>query len=137
MQIISVSTVNNQTKQQAFNGLHVVKPNVQKMLLTDLNNKHVGMLSKFIKEQENNSVHILLDSENGKSLKASLMCEYRMYNFKTEYKQVPFLESKIHFIKRIVETANKYKTQIKNAPVLKLEWNYSSLEEWIQKMYMS
>ena len=122
------------TSQQKFKGLHVIDTKVQKTLLTSLNSKQLNTLSGLIKEQENNSIHILLDSKTGNHLKASLLSPYRIKDFKTNYKQVPIFESKLHFIKRVVKIANKYKQQIKDFEVLKLNWAYSILPEWKNKM---
>lgn len=128
---------NNSNTQPTFKGLHVIDTNVQKLLLTSLKPKKLDVLSKLIKEQQQNSVHILLDSNNEKRLNASLMCEYRLRGFrKTKFKQIPILESKLHFIKRVAKIANKYKKQIEDLKVLKLKWDYSSLPEWITKMYL-
>lgn len=134
MKISSAYTANSSNTKPAFKGLHVINPNAQKLLLTELKPQQLKMLSGFIKEQENNSVHILLDSENGKQLNASLICMYRLQNFKTKYKQIPIFESKIHFIKRIAGIANEYKKQIKDLKVLRLQWEYSLLPEWITKI---
>lgn len=133
MNIQKINQTNN-SSQPAYKGLHVMDPKVQKQLLTTLNPKQLNNLSKIAKSQEDNSVHILLDSKNGKQLNASLYSPYRIKDFKTEYKQVPFLESKMHFIQRVANTANKYKQQIKNFKVLKLNWIYSVLPEWKDKM---
>ena len=59
-----------------------------------------------------------------------------MTNFKTEYKQFPIIESKMHFIKRVAKTANKYKEQIKNFEVFKLNWDYPLLSEWKNKIHI-
>lgn len=135
MKIQEQSFSNTSYRQYSFNGLHVTDTKVQKFLLDSLSSKQLKMLSNFVKEQESNSVHILLDSKNQKRLKASLLCNYRLKNFKTEYIQIPIFESKFHFIKRVVKIANKYKQQIKNYKTIKLEWLYSSLPEWKSKMY--
>ena len=132
MKISSLYSANS--SKPTFKELHVINPEVQKLLLTELKPKQLGILSELIKEQQNNSVHILLNSKNGKQLNASLMCMYRLQNFKTKYKQIPVLESKIHFIKRVAEIANGYKKQINDFEVLKLKWVYSLLPEWITKM---
>ena len=42
----------------------------------------------------------------------------------------------MHFIQRVANTANKYKQQIKNFKVLKLNWIYSVLPEWKDKMHL-
>ena len=109
-------------------------PKVQKHLLTTLNPKQLNNLSKIAKSQEDNSVHILLTSAKGNRLKASLFCPYRIKDMKTDYKQIPVFESKFHFIKRVVKIADKYKQQIKGFKILKLNWAYSMLPEWKNKM---
>lgn len=114
--------------------MHVINPTVQKLLLTSLNSKELSTLSDLTQKQQNNSVHILLDSKNGKLLNASLMCPYRLKVFKAKYKQIPFFESKIHFIKRVTSVADKYKKQIENLEVHKLKWDYSILREWAEKI---
>ena len=135
MLILPLNASNYSQGQPSFNGLHIIDPKVQKLLLKSLDNKQLVMLSELIKAQENNSVHILLGSENGRRLNASLICDYRLKNLKPKYKQLPVFESKINFIKRVVNIANKYKIQIKNLEVSKLKWIYSSLPEWTNKMY--
>ena len=120
MNIQKVSYTSNSKSSQSFKGLHVTNPKVQKLLLKSLDNKQIETLSNIVRNQENNSVHILLDSKNGQTLNASFFCPYRIKNFKTEYKQFPIIESKMHFIKRVAKTANKYKEQIKNFEVFKL-----------------
>lgn len=133
MKTLPISSYNNNS---TFKGLHVTNPDVQKLLLTKLNSKQLDELSQIIKEQQNNSVHILLDSKNSKRLDASLVCLYRIQDFKTKYKQIPLLESKFNFIKRIVNVANEYNRQLQNLEVLKLKWDYPLLQEWVTKMYL-
>lgn len=133
MKTLPISSYNNNS---TFKGLHVTNPDVQKLLLTKLNSKQLDELSQIIKEQQNNSVHILLDSKNGKRLDAFLVCLYRIQDFKTKYKQIPLLESKFNFIKRIVNVANEYNRQLQNLEVLKLKWDYPLLQEWVTKMYL-
>lgn len=125
---------NNSAVQPAFNGIHVIDTDVQKLLLTSLNPKQLETLSELIKKQQDNSVHILLGSKNGNRLEANLMCAYRLQDFKTKYKQRLFFESKFNFIKRIVDVAEQYKKQIQNLDVHRLQWNYTQLPEWITKM---
>lgn len=136
MNIKKVSYTSNSKSSQSFKGLHVTNPKVQKLLLKSLDNKQIETLSNIVKNQENNSVHILLDSKNGQTLNASFFCPYRIKNFKTEYKQFPIIESKMHFIKRVAKTANKYKEQIKNFEVFKLNWDYPLLSEWKNKIHI-
>lgn len=124
------------TTQPTFKGIHVIDPNVQKLLLTGLKSEQLTELSKLIKDQQDNSVHIILGSKNGKQLNADLTCFYNLQDFKTKYKQKPFFESKFSFIKRVINAANEYKKQIQNFEVLPLKWDYSMLEEWAKKMYL-
>lgn len=131
MQIQSISSQNQ--SRQSFMGLHVIDTKVQKLLLTSLNSKQLGTLSSMIKEQENNSVNILLEG-SGNRLNASLHSAYRIKDFKTEYKQIPFIESKMHFIKRVVAVANNYKQQVKDFKVCNLNWEYPVLSEWKKMM---
>lgn len=127
MQIQSISSQNQ--SRQSFMGLHVIDTKVQKLLLTSLNSKQLGTLSLMVKEQDNNSINILLGA-SGNRLQASLHSAYRIKDFKTEYKQIPFIESKMHFIKRVVKVANKYKQQVKDFKVYNLPWGYDVLAEW-------
>lgn len=131
---MKIQTSETSMSQPTFNGLHVINPMVQKLLLTSLNSKELETLSDLTQRQQNNSVHIFLDSINEKRLKASLMCSYRLQDFKTKYKQIPFLESKLHFIKRVANAADKYKKQIENLEVHKLKWDYPILREWAEKI---
>lgn len=130
MRVQSFQSHSNSTSQLTFKGIHVTDPDVQKLLLTRLNPKQLGELSGLLKEQEDNSVHVFIDSKNGKRLEASMFCEYRIQDFKTEYKQRPFFESKLNFIKRVVGIANEYKKQIKDFEQSKLNWNYSVWQAW-------
>lgn len=136
MNIQNINYTNNYNSSQSFKGLHVTNPKVQGLLLKSLNSKQIETLSNITKNQENNSVHILLDSKNGRTLNASFFCPYRIKDLKTEYKQIPIIESKMHFIKRVAKTANKYKEQIKNFKVFKLNWDYPVLSEWKNKMHL-
>lgn len=135
MKIQSVYTTNNPIPSQNFNGLHVINPQVQRLLLTSLDSKQLGSLSEMIKAQQNNSVHILLDSKDGKRLNASLASVYRLKDFQTKYKQKILFESKFQFIKRVVNVAEKYKKQIQDFEVVKLKWDYPMLLDWVNKMY--
>ncbi len=136
MKIQSQNAICNSAQQPSYKGLHVVNPYVQQFLLTSLKSKQLEELALLIKEQQNNSVHILLDSKDGKLLKASLISDYRIKDFKQKYKQFPIFESKIHFIKRVVNIANNYKQQVKDFEVMKLNWKYSLLKEWKTKMHL-
>ena len=82
MNIQKVSYTSNSKSSQSFKGLHVTNPKVQKLLLKSLDNKQIETLSNIVRNQENNSVHILLDSKNGQTLNASFFCPYRIKNFK-------------------------------------------------------
>ena len=134
--MIQKQQINNSmnTVQPNFKGLHVIDTDVQKLLLKELSSKQLKQLSNYVKEQENNSVHILLDSKNNVQLRATLQCPYRLQNFRPEYKQFFPFESKFHFIKRIVNIANEYKKQIQNYDVNKLNWVYTILPEWSQML---
>lgn len=135
MKVQTLRKTDTYTNRPTFNGIHVLNPNVQKLLLTTLDTKQLDALSEFAKKEQNNSVHILLDSKDGKRLSASLVCLYRLRDFKTKYKQIPLVESKFHFIKRVVGVAERYKKQIQNLDVLKLKWDYPMLSDWVTKMY--
>ena len=65
MNIQKVSYTSNSKSSQSFKGLHVTNPKVQKLLLKSLDNKQLETLSNIVRNQENNSIHILLDSKNG------------------------------------------------------------------------
>lgn len=136
MKVQYIYRADNSVIRPTFNGVHVIDTDVQKLLLTTLDSKQIEVLSQLVKKQQNNSVHILLNSKNGKQLNASLICDYRLSDFKPKYKQIPFFESKIHFIKRIVNTAEKYKKQIQDFEVTKLKWKYPVLSEWVNKIYL-
>ncbi len=135
MKIQKYNQANMSFAQQSFQGLHVIDTKVQGLLLENLNPQQLNTLSTFVKEQESNSVHILLGAKNKNTLQASLLCNYRLKDFKTEYKQLPIFESKFHFIKRVIKIANGYKQQIKNLEINKLKWSYSILPEWKNKIY--
>ena len=136
MKIRSQNPTYSSTIQPSCKGLHVINPYVQHFLLTSLKSEQLEELAALIKEQQNNSVHILLDSHDGKRLDASLLTYYRIINFNDRYKQIPVFESKFHFIKRVVKIANKYKEQVKDFEVLKLNWQYSLSKEWAVKMHL-
>lgn len=137
MKVQPLYRTDNYTNRPTFNGIHVLNPNVQKLILTTLDVKELNALSEFVKKEQSNSVHILLDSKDGKRLNASLVCFYRLSDFKTKYNQIPLVESKFHFIKRVVGAAERYKKQIQNFDVLKLKWDYPMLSEWVSRMYSS
>lgn len=94
MKIQQYSMKNNSINQPTFNELHVIDSKVQKLLLTSLEPKQLDMLSQLIKKEENNSIHILLDSKNGKLLNASLICFYKLKILKLNISKYHFLNQK-------------------------------------------
>lgn len=136
MKIQQDNFVSKPTTKLTFKGLHVINTDVQQLLLTNLRENHLVRVSEIIKEQKNNSVHIIIDSENGKQLNAQLFCPYRLQRFKTKYKQIPIFESKFGFIKRIAKIANGYQKQIENSELIPLKWTYTLLSEWASKMHL-
>lgn len=136
MKIQQDNLVNNPTTKLTFKELHVIDTDVQQLLLTSLRENHLVRVSEIIKEQKNNSVHIIMDLENGKQLNAQLFCPYRLQRVKTKYKQIPIFESKFGFIKRMAKIANGYQKQIENFKLIPLKWTYTLLADWVNKMHL-
>lgn len=109
-----VHIINNQkiiTSHQSFCAM-CCKDKKSMKLLTSMKTRHLDYLEKTIKEQRNSPIDINFRSKYGRLLTATLSCVYRIKNFKEHYIQKPLIESRISFIKRIVNQANEYKTQI-------------------------
>lgn len=81
-------------------------------LMTSLKKQHLDYLEKTIDEQKENPIDIIFHSKHAILLTATLSCIYRIKDFKAQFSQKPIIESRIAFIKRVVQQANEYKAQI-------------------------
>ena len=87
-------------------------------LITSVKKRHLDYLEKTIKEQMQNPIDVRFGSKFGMFLTATVSCIYRLKNFKAHYKQKPIIESRVAFIKRVINQANEYKSQIAAAAKL-------------------
>ena len=98
----------NTTQAKSFGALYISKPEVQRLVIKNLNPKDFEKLKNLTKENLKNPVDAFISSKNGRTLTAKIYCPYFIKNFKEYYKQVPFFESKIAFISRIAKKINEY-----------------------------
>ena len=96
----------------SFGKIIIPKEEVRLKILKGLDKKQLKSLKTDFMEQENNPVNaVIYNSFLG--LKAKIYSQFRLENFKEDYKQKP-LESKVEFLKRIIKKCNGYKAQLNN-----------------------
>lgn len=78
-----------------------------------LNEAEFDEFRSIIKSQYENPVNILFFLGRLNTLKAKLYCPIRLEDFKSDYTQKLLLETKLDFIKRMRDIAEKYKSQLK------------------------
>lgn len=105
----------NTTQAKSFGALYISEPEVQRLVIKNLNPKDFEKLKNLTRENLKNPVDAFISSKNGRTLTAKIYCPYFIKNFKEYYKQVPFFESKIAFISRIAKKINEYKNTIENS----------------------
>lgn len=106
-----IRPINHSQEQQSFRAIACWDKRAVK-LITSVKKQHLDYLEKTINEQIENPVDIIFRSKYGMLLTATLSCIYRIKDFKAQFSQKPIIESRISFIKRVVEQANEYKAQI-------------------------
>ncbi len=95
----------------AFGRIIIPDGKVRSKILNELSEIEMSALKQDLLQQQNNPVDAII--QKGKcGLKAKLVCQYRLKNFKENYKQIPLLESSKEFLKRIIKTCNEYKKQL-------------------------
>lgn len=116
-----ITSFNNQglpqPKKQAFKAISCNDKTTAK-LITSVKKRHLDYLEKTITEQLENPIDVKFGSKFGMFLTATVNSIYRIKNFKEHYKQKPIIESRIAFIKRVVDQVNEYKAQIAAAAKL-------------------
>ena len=94
-----------------FKAIIIPKEKIRRNILNKLNETQLTELKTILQEQQKNPVNAIIDSKN-LYLNAKIFCQYRLQNFKEKYKQIPFLESKLDFIKRVIKKCDEYKKQL-------------------------
>lgn len=103
--------LNSKSNNTSFSAIIVPEKNVRAKILLGLNNNKLKQLQTNLVEQQANPVDAFITSENNR-LKAKISCGYRLKNFKEYYKQIPFFESNIKFLNRIIKRCNEYQKQL-------------------------
>lgn len=106
-----IKPINHSQEQQSFRAVSCRDKRAVK-LITSVKKQHLDYLEKTIDEQIENPVDIIFHSKYGMFLTATLSSIYGIKDFKAQFSQKPIIESRISFIKRVVEQANEYKAQI-------------------------
>ena len=73
--------------------------------------KEITGLKEILIKQNNNPVNAYIGLDKDR-LTAKIFCPYRLKNFKENYKQIPFFESNLNFVKRIAKKCDEYKAQL-------------------------
>lgn len=100
-----------QKHQISFSKIIIPKKSVRSKILRSLNEKQLKDFKRDLIEQQTNPVNAIIDNSL-LGLKAKIFCQYRLNNFKENYKQYPFVESNKIFLKRIIAKCNEYKKQL-------------------------
>ena len=93
-----------------FESIIVSESATRNKILKNLTEKEIINLKNILIKQKNNPVNAYIGLDKNR-LTARLQCEYRLKDFKENYKQIPFFESSLNFIKRIAKICDKYKKQ--------------------------
>lgn len=94
-----------------FQAIIISESIVRKKILKNLAEKELNNLKEILINQQTNPVNAFIRIDKNK-LTASLHCEYRLKDFKENYRQIPFFESNLNFIKRVTKKCNEYRSQI-------------------------
>lgn len=92
----------------------IIIPNdiARKKITENLASREIIDLKNILIKQKNNPINAYIGLDKNR-LTASLQCEYRLKDFRENYKQWLFFESNLSFIKRIAKKCDEYKTQLK------------------------
>ena len=99
----------NSIQKQSFSAIYIYETEVQRLVLKNIKTKDFEKLKTITQENLKNPIDAFISSKNGKTLTAKIYCPYYIKNFKENYKQIPFFESKIAFISRMSKKINEYK----------------------------
>ena len=94
-----------------FKSIIIFDNDARTRILNSLDKKGIVNLKNILIKQQSNPVNAFIGIDKNK-LTASLHCEYRLKDFKENYRQIPFFESNLNFIKRIAKKCNEYRSQI-------------------------
>lgn len=109
MKIISIRL--DKKNNTSFGKIVFPDEDIRKKILKGLTENQLDSLKKGLLNQQNNPIHAII-GQNKCGLNAKIFCEYRLKNFKEYYRQIPFFESNINFIKRIIKKCDEYKKQL-------------------------
>ena len=94
-----------------FKSIIIPESIARNKILKNLAEKEITSLKEILIKQKNNPVNAYFGLDKNR-LTAKLFCPYRLKNFKENYKQIPFIESNINFVKRIAKKCDEYKAQL-------------------------
>lgn len=94
-----------------FKSIIVPDKIVSARILKNLDERKLIDLKNVLIKQKSNPVNAYIGLDKDR-LTASLQCEYRLKDFKEKYKQIPFFESNLNFVKRIAKKCDEYKAQL-------------------------
>lgn len=114
---MQVNPISNSQYSKNFNGgMHVNSRRAQWLIVSGCNAGQFEKVKNIFAKQKNNILYCFIYScGKGKRLEAKLMCQKYISNFKDSYKQIPILESKLGFIKRLSRRMDKYQNQLQEA----------------------
>ena len=96
-----------------FQAIVIPESIVRKKILKNLAENEITSLKEILIKQNNNPVNAYIGLDKDR-LTAKIFCPYRLKNFKENYKQIPFFESNLNFVKRIAKKCDEYKAQLNN-----------------------
>jgi len=92
----------------SFKSFFIPFQDTQDLIKKSLNKKQLYKMLDVFEKENNNPVNVMIYSNNNFLLKAKISCKYKIENFKEDYRQIPIIESKLSFIKRLAKKIHKY-----------------------------
>ena len=105
--------IDSKSNNKAFKAIIVPDKTIRTKIVQGLKKKQIKELTTDLIKQQSNPVDAFINAKSNR-LSAKLYCPYRLKNFKENYTQIPFFESNLGFLKRIIKKCDEYKSQLKD-----------------------
>lgn len=111
---MNINSIPNQSNnyQQSFQSIRIPDSVARKKIIKSMNSKQIDEFITILDRQRKNPVNITFSRGKLNTIEAQISCPYWLSDFKPDYKQLPIVESKFSFIKKVVKKANEYQGQL-------------------------
>ena len=115
---MKIQKIDNHKKDDTFKSFGTVNKKLSDSIIRSANKTQRKQLMEMYQKELKNPVDAIIYSRYG-FLRARLSCPRFIVGFKELHKQIPILESKFSFIKRVVNIVDGYNERLKAASLNK------------------